>query len=74
MVAKTDEVESWLHPKNTQFLELARVPHHALFVTLNNIPPRLQSIGPMSIVLALNKESMVLDPIDWPRFKDDLLE
>ncbi|HEY4831749.1 MAG TPA: hypothetical protein VIH61_04225 [Waddliaceae bacterium] len=28
----------------------------------------------MSIVLALNKESMLLDPIDWPALKSDLIE
>ena len=27
---------------------------------------------PVSIILVLNKESMLLDPIDWPSLKSDL--
>ena len=42
-------------------------------VTYNDAS-RLQSVGPTSLVLIMNKKSMVLDPIDWPRFKDEILE
>ena len=76
MIAPRDEVENWLHPKDKQVLELALIPQLPFSYCMmhNNAPHFLHLLEPTSIVLFVNKESMQLDPIDWPAFKSDLTE
>ena len=55
-----------------QFLELVTFRSSApLFVSNNQFA---RSVSDMSIVLAINKESLIIDPIDWGGFKKRLLQ
>ena len=63
-----------MSPKNRNFLEIARIPG-AFPVTYNDSADSKHYLSDsISIVLALNKESMLLDPIDWNAFKHDFRE
>jgi len=77
IIAQRSDVEPWFRPNDRKFLELAKsdcdFPLIHLTATISGRAP-LCSAKPMSIVLALNKESMLFDPIDWPALKSDLIE
>ncbi len=53
-----------------EFLEIAHIPVGFPFCTPNGIIDK--TTWPVSIALAINKESMWVDPIDWSGFKEDL--
>jgi len=73
-IGRSKEVNQWCHPKNRNFLEIARIPG-AFPVTYNDSADSKHYLSDsISIVLALNKESMLLDPIDWNAFKHDFRE
>src|SRR6185312_3243790 len=59
------------------FLEIAHAPTNFPLVHSScrrNSSTILRATDPISIVIALNKESLILDPIDWPVLKNELLE
>ena len=62
--------------KSNQVLELAQIPQGFLppesDVHRIREPLFAAQADPVSIILVLNKESMLLDPIDWPSLKSDL--
>ena len=53
-----------------EFLEIAHIPVGFPFSTSNG--PIAKITWPVSIMLAVNKESIWIDPIDWSAFKEDL--
>ena len=74
LISRSEEVSKWCHPKNRNFLEIARIPRafpvtYTDYATSNHLLP-----DSISIILALNKESMLLDPIDWNAFRHDFRE
>jgi len=74
VIGSSQEISQWCHPKNRNFLEIAQIPR-AFPVTYTDYEPSNHHLSDsISIVLALNKESMLLDPIDWNAFKHDLRE
>ena len=53
------------------FLEILRFPSGSpLFIDVDRVP--CPSSGEMSVYLLSNKESMLIDPINWPRFVDSI--
>jgi hypothetical protein len=77
-IVPTSHITELPTPHRRAFLEIARFPQE-----LPLIPPgsyRNQQRGDslwrapqsISIVIALNKESMLIDPIDWPALKEEL--
>ena len=77
LIARTKDIVEWLRPANRRFLELARsISNFPLAHSCFNKHNRdlIYQDEPISILLALNKESTLLDPIDWPALKEDILE
>jgi ribonuclease HI len=78
MIAPTQIVEPWFRPRDRKILEIAHsLTGFPLFHdnhSVDQLGPRLLSAEPMSIIIALNKESMILDPINWFALKSDLSE
>ena len=62
--------------KNRKVLELARIPSGFQLTASNTLktmePLSCRLAEPVSVVLVLNRESMLLDPIDWSSLKADL--
>jgi len=69
IIAQRTDVEPWFRPNDRKFLEVANSDYNFPLIhstaTISG-RPNLCSAKPMSIVLALNKESMLFDPIHWP--------
>ena len=80
LIGPSRSVGVWLRPVNRRILELARSEaSFPLFHCNGHHHPHLSqsrsvSNEPISIILAMNKESMILDPIDWAALKHDLLD
>ena len=73
MIAPRGEIDKWFHPKDRQVLEIAQINRDFLFEPNSDKDlPLLQMLGPTSIVLMINKESMLIDPIDWSTLKNNL--
>ena len=76
IITPRKDVEAWLRPRDRRFLELGfsvdfPFVHSTAHLTKSTL---IRSNEPISILLALNKESMALDPIDWHALKNDILE
>jgi hypothetical protein len=67
VIAPSTDVEGWVHPKNRRIFEIAQVVGFP-FTNAKSLS------GSTSLVLIVNKESMLLDPIDWPAIKNDLTD
>ena len=67
MIASKADVEHYVHPKDRRVFEIAHIPSQFPFTNCCS-----NTSCPTSIVLILNKESMLSDPIDWPSLKNDL--
>ena len=76
LIAPSQDVEPFLRPTDRHLLGLARTRNLPLVhsKTCEGEISLIRSLEPISIVLALNKESMILDPIDWPALKKDIRE
>ena len=56
-------------------LELARVPINFPFLTTQNLATCIiHAKHSISLILALNRESCQIDPIDWKAFKNEMLD
>jgi hypothetical protein len=55
-----------------EFLEIAHVTHSFPFST--TLGQKNRTSHSVSLMLAINKESMSIDLIDWPAFKEDLVD
>jgi hypothetical protein len=63
-----------LHPQDNRVFEIARIPTGFPFDNNAHYPKiPIQEIESISILLIVNKESMMLDPFDWPDLKKDLI-
>jgi len=76
MVTQTDKVIPHLQSHDPRIYEIARIPIG--FPFNNNAPHQetsllTQKTESISIILIVNKESMLLDPLDWPSLKKDLI-
>jgi hypothetical protein len=76
ILGPTRELKDWFHPKDRQFFEIAQFDEHSSPLQNNHHHGQLDrcATDTTSIALMLNKESMLLDPIDWPALKCDLQE
>jgi hypothetical protein len=71
IIIQRKEIEQWFRPRDRRFLEIG---YSASFPLVHSTahctkPTLIRANDDVSIVLALNKESMALDPIDWPALK-----
>ena len=75
LIGPTCDIANWCHPKDRRFLEIARIPSAlpVIYGDFRSIPGSHLSES-TSLVLALNKESMLLDPFDWATIKHDIRE
>jgi hypothetical protein len=76
ILGPTRELKDWFHPKDRQFFEIAQFNEHSSPLQNNYHHHQLDhcALDTTSVALVLNKESMLLDPIDWPALKRDLQE
>jgi len=74
LIAPREDVEPLLRPFDRKFLELATSDDNFPFMHRSTFrSDTTRSSKPISIVLVLNKESMLVDPINWPSLKRALL-
>jgi hypothetical protein len=78
VIMPTDRVADIANPFRRAFLEIARFPVDFPFIPPGSYRNELQGapyhLSPqsISIFVVLNKESMIMDPIDWPKLTEAL--
>ena len=76
VIMPTDRVADIANPFRRAFLEIARFPVDFPFIPPGSYRNELQGapyhLSPqsISIFVVLNKESMIMDPIDWPKLTE----
>ena len=73
LITATSKALNHLHPQDTRVFEIAWIPAGFPFSNAHDPKAPIQEIESISILLIVNKESMMLDPFDWPALKKDFI-